>query len=65
MKPEVFIVRIYRRGPRRGLELVGRVETPGGARHARFGSLAELAAILNSPRARMTSTVEKESVSRS
>lgn len=54
MRPETFIVRVYRRGPRRGFEVVGRVETPGGTRQARFCSLAELVAILSSPRTHMT-----------
>ena len=48
MLPEVYIVRIYRRG--RSFQLVGRVEAPGGCRGARFESLAELAAILGTPR---------------
>lgn len=63
MKPEVYVVRIYRRSHRRGFQLVGRLETPGGARHASFASFTELAAILSSPRARMTSAAEKGDVS--
>jgi hypothetical protein len=65
VRPETFIVRVYRRSPRRGFEVVGRVETPGGTRHARFASLAELAAILSSPRAHMRRTGETEDVDRS
>jgi hypothetical protein len=58
VNPEIYIVRIYRR--RRGWEIVGRIETPGGARQARFASLEELATILSSPRTRMARWVERK-----
>ncbi len=50
MLPEVYVVRIYRRRRGRSFQLVGRVEAPGGRRCARFESLAELVAILRTPR---------------
>lgn len=49
MTPETYIVRVYRRSSGRPLQLVGRVETPGGNLCAGFASLPELAAILQSP----------------
>jgi hypothetical protein len=49
MTPETYIVRVYRRSSGQSLQLVGRVETPGGNLCAGFASLPELAAILQSP----------------
>jgi hypothetical protein len=59
MRPETFIVRIYRRGGRRSHETIGLVETPGSTRQAHFRSLAELAVILSAPRAHMRAASEK------
>lgn len=55
MLPEIYIVRIYRRKSRDPRQLVGLVETPGGSRIARFASLADLSAILGTPRTHLKS----------
>jgi hypothetical protein len=49
MKPETYILRVYRRSGGPSRQIVGRLETPGGQVCAGFASLAELAAILKSP----------------
>jgi len=58
MAPETYIVRIYRRNRSRAGPIVGRVETPGGGSGSGFVTLAELSAILRSPKARLRSTDE-------
>jgi hypothetical protein len=50
MKPETYIVRIYRRSNRPSPSVAGLLETPDGKRSISFASLAELSAILRVPR---------------
>jgi len=62
MVPEVYVVRVYRRRLGRRVQLVGRVEAPGGSRYARFASLADLAAILGAPRMHLKKRSAKKSM---
>jgi hypothetical protein len=51
MTPEVYILRIYRRSVDPPRDIAGRVETPSGELGAGFATLAQLSAILESPKA--------------
>ena len=51
MRPEIYILRIYRRSVDPSHEFAGRVETPSGDFGAGFATLAQLSTILESPKA--------------
>ena len=53
VKPETYVVRIYRRTRDEPRKVLGVVEAPGKGRWARFGSLADLVAILGAPRSHL------------
>jgi len=50
MKPEIYVVRIYRRTRDQPRRILGVVEATDTERRAHFASLADLAAILGAPR---------------
>jgi hypothetical protein len=50
MRPETYILRIYRRRRDLPQQIAGRVETPGGELCAGFSTLAELSKILELPK---------------
>jgi len=53
VKPETYVVRIYRRTRDEPRKVLGVVEAPGKGRWARFSSLADLVAILGAPRSHL------------
>jgi len=53
VRPETYIVRIYRRMRSPSRKIAGRVETPNGKLFASFATSTELTAILESPKAHL------------
>jgi hypothetical protein len=53
IKPETYVVRIYRRAHGQPRKALGVVETADSGRSARFEDLADLIAILVAPRSRL------------
>jgi hypothetical protein len=60
MRPETYILRIYRRRRDPPQQIAGRVETPSGELCAGFVTLAELSEILAAPKTHLHRADEPE-----